>query len=73
MVKEIVALVSNINYTSCFEVYPNFDKEAFDKAFDKNKEFCLVTLNEDGEPIILFKGTDSSEIEIVIENLVHCC
>ena len=51
----------------------NFDKEAFDKAFDNNNlnEFCLFTLNEDGEPVILFEGIDTSEIDTAIENIVQ--
>ena len=69
---EIAACIRNNNHTSCFEVWPNFDKEAFDKAFDNNNlnEFCLFTLNEDGEPVILFEGIDTSEIDTVIENIV---
>ena len=75
---EIAACVKNNNNTSCFEVWPNFDNEAFDneafdKAFDNNNlnEFCLFTLNEDGEPVILFEGIDTSEIDTAIENIVQ--
>ena len=43
------------------------------KAFDNNNlnEFCLFTLNEDGEPVILFEGIDTSEIDTAIENIVQ--
>ena len=31
----------------------------------------LFTLNEDGEPVILFEGIDMSEIDTAIENIVR--
>ena len=70
---KIAACIRNNSHTSCFEVWPNFDKEAFDKAFDNNNlnKFCLFTLNEDGEPVILFEGIDISEIDTAIENIVQ--
>lgn len=71
---EIAACVKNNNNTSCFEVWPNFDTESFNKAFDNNNinEICLFTLNDDGEPVILFEGIDTSEIDAAIENIVRC-
>ena len=43
------------------------------KPSDNNNlnEFCLFTLNKDGEPVILFEGIDTFEIDTAIENIVQ--